>query len=93
MTGISDAVKPYMRDDEKLPAYAWPGGYPIHYVTKDNGVLCPDCANNERPADLDENDDQWFIVAADVNYEDSELYCDHCNRRIEPAYADEDEAQ
>ena len=32
-------------------------------------------------------DDQFYIVACDVNYED-ELYCDHCNRRIEPAYGE-----
>jgi len=27
--------------DGKLPAYAWPGAYPIVYLAKDNGILCP----------------------------------------------------
>lgn len=26
--------------DGTLPAYAWPGGYPILYMAKDNGILC-----------------------------------------------------
>lgn len=91
MKGINDAVKQYVQDDDSLPAYAWPGGYPVYYITKDNSILCPDCANNERPADIDESDNQWFIIAADVNYDDSRLYCDHCGKRVESAYADEDE--
>lgn len=32
-------IKGYLRNG----AYAWPGGYPIYYVTRDGGVLCPDC--------------------------------------------------
>lgn len=32
-----------LRDENgKLPAYAWPGGYPIFYIASDNGVLCPE---------------------------------------------------
>lgn len=30
--------------DNKLPAYAWPGGYPIIYIDRDCSVLCADCA-------------------------------------------------
>ncbi len=67
--------------------YAWPGGYPIFYITEDGGVLCPDCANTEDTTDTD--DPQWRIVGAEVNYEDPELYCDNCNGRIESAYAED----
>ena len=28
-----------------LPAYAWPGGYPMVYTDEYNGTLCPDCAS------------------------------------------------
>ena len=83
-------------EDGAYAKYTWPGGYPVFYLVADNGVLCADCANTERSADtanLDPHcpdDDQWRIVAAGVNYEDSQLYCDHCNERIESAYAEDD---
>lgn len=34
--------------------------------------------------------DQWRLVAADVNWEDSGLTCDHCSQRIESAYAEQE---
>jgi hypothetical protein len=68
-------------DDGTLPAYAWPGGYPLFYIDEENNVLCPDCANKN-----DEFDKP--IVAADANWEDPDLYCDHCSARIESAYAE-----
>ena len=57
--------------------YAWPGGYPVFYLTRDS-VLCPTCAN-ETPED---------VISGDANWEDSSLYCDECSQRIESAYAD-----
>jgi hypothetical protein len=78
-----------------LDFYAWPGGYPMYYVTKDNGVLCPQCANDNSalclaaPDSMD-FDPQWALVDFDINYEDTDLYCDHCNNRIESAYAEDD---
>lgn len=81
----------------KLPAWAWPGGYPILYLTEDNSVLCPQCANGENgsvafthPSDGSNEDKQWHIVAADINYEDDSCYCEHCNARIESAYGDKE---
>lgn len=73
----------------KLPAYAWPGGYPVYYLAADNGVLCPACANEYTP-DRD-NQKQLEPVVYGINYEDPALYCEHCNKRVESAYA-EDEA-
>lgn len=82
----------YKMKNGKLQAYAWPGGYPIFYVTQDNCCLCPDCVNDNLELcleqDIDERDDQWYIVAADINYEDDTLYCDNCNKQIESAYGD-----
>ncbi len=73
--------------------FAWPGGYPIFYVTQDNAPLCPKCANDNIslcacPAESQEADPQWRIIAADINYEDDSLYCDNCNQRIESAYGE-----
>ena len=28
--------------------YAWPGGYPLYYVTTDGAALCADCMTKER---------------------------------------------
>jgi hypothetical protein len=84
MSGLPERLS-----DGTLPAYAWPGGYPLFYLAHDNGVLCPKCANEYTPER--DNEDQLKPIAADVNYEDSALFCEHCNQRIESAYA-EDEA-
>jgi hypothetical protein len=68
-----------------LPAYAWPGGYPIYYVTKDNMVLCADCANtNDSRHGMDSP-----IVACDTQEEPSYLDCDGCNMVFYP----EDESE
>lgn len=78
---------PLHRDsDGKLPAYAWPGGYPLFYLDKHDNVLCPRCANEQDP----DGDDA--PVVGDANWEDPSLYCDECSERIESAYA-EDEAE
>ncbi len=73
----------------KLPAYAWPGGYPMYYLTNDNDVLCPKCANDYTPER--DNEDQLKPVAYDVNYEDPQLFCEHCTARIESAYAEDEQ--
>ena len=40
-------IQKYREDNGTLPAYAWPGGYPIYYVLADGETLCPACANRE----------------------------------------------
>ncbi len=77
----------------EYPYWAWPGGYPIYYLTADGGILCPDCANGKNGSEAsDKNeDDQWRLVACDIHYEGEALPCDHCNAVIESAYGDPDE--
>ena len=76
-----------LRDNNgKLPAYAWPGGYPIYYLASDDAVLCPKCAN-EYTSERD-NESQLAPVASDINWEDAQLFCEHCNARIESAYGE-----
>lgn len=36
-----------------LPAWAWPGGYPIAYYTNDGVTLCGKCANKETMTRVD----------------------------------------
>ncbi len=74
---------------EPLPAHAWPGGYPLYYLTRDCAVLCPDSVNAEIDlvsAARKDQDAQWDVVATDVHWEGEALTCDHCNAQIDSAY-------
>jgi hypothetical protein len=64
------------------------GCYPLFYMCADGEVLCPLCVESEGASETHE-DTQWRIVACDANWEDPLLYCAHCNKRIESAYAEE----
>lgn len=81
--GLSAKVRKIV-ENGKLPAYAWPGGYPLFYLDTDNNTLCPACANK--------HDMSSGIVDYDANWEDPSLYCDDCGKRIESAYAEDDPA-
>ena len=85
---ISHSVKQALRDK-----YAWPGGYPLYLVMTDGGALCIDCAKAEYHNIADSTvkgiNDGWNAAAADINWEDSDLTCDHCNKPIESAYGDD----
>ena len=70
----------------ELDAYAWPGGYPVFYVTSDDEVACVKCANDPSTG-VDAFGCDVKIVAGDVNWEDPDLYCE-CGERIESAYAE-----
>lgn len=73
-------------------AYAWPGGYPLFLITSDGAALCFECARKEFRQIvwdyLNKCATGWKVEACEVNYEDPELYCDHCSQRIETAYAE-----
>jgi hypothetical protein len=69
--------------------YAWPGGYPIYFITSDGGVLSFKTASEERRQIIQsighDIRDGWKIVAAEINWEDA-LTCDHTGEQIECAY-------
>ena len=84
--------------------YAWPGGYPVYYLAErgwrdiETGILdwahhnreidtcCASCASKASEYDL-------ILIGQEANYEDTELYCDVCNERIESAYAEDERSQ
>lgn len=79
---------PISRDP--LPSYAWPGGYPLYYVTSDGGALCPDCVNREIEQ-IDQSTrgharDGWALEGFGIHYEGAPIVCDHCGKEIESAY-------
>jgi hypothetical protein len=76
----------------KTGAYAWPGGYPLFFITHDGAALSFDAAKENREliteSIADDCNDGWQVVGCDVNWEDSELICDHSGEKIESAYAE-----
>lgn len=80
--------------DVRAGKYTSIGCYPVFFLCSDGGVLCPTCARKEAKqiigAILDGDSSGWRVVAHDANWEDPELMCDHCNERIESAYAEDD---
>lgn len=59
-----------------LPAYAWPGGYPVYYIDKQDNVICPKCANRDV-------DDSQAVVAYVINWEGDPITCNNCGALIE----------
>lgn len=72
--------------------YAWPGGYPRFFITSDGAALSYAAAKAEQEniesSIAEDCRDGWRVVACDVNWEDSDLTCDHTGERIESAYGD-----
>lgn len=84
-----------LKRDLRNGPYAWPGGYPTFFIMVDGEALCHKCARgNFRglvSAILEQDmHNHWRIMAHDINWEDSHLYCANCNTRIESAYAEDD---
>lgn len=68
------------------------GLYPLYHILDDGESLCPSCANDPaNPVHVLGDNDGWRIIATDINYEDPELFCAHCNTKIPSAYTTEDE--
>lgn len=78
----------------EVAKYSDVGCYPLFYMAQDGGIICPGCVQEHLPLCIgDEGDtfrDQWKIIAHDANWEDPNLKCEHCEKRIESAYAEDD---
>lgn len=73
--------------------YAWPGGYPLYFITADGGALSFDAvienAGLIRDAVITQDTHSgWCVCAVDVNWEDTDLVCDHTGNKIESAYGE-----
>jgi hypothetical protein len=71
----------------KLIKYTGYGCYPVYYLDGGGCTLCSDCANESDS--LDDGDADKAVIQ-DVNWEDPDLYCDACSKRIESAYAEKE---
>lgn len=72
--------------DGKLPAYAWPGGYPLVYITEEGLTVCALCASK----DDDETSDP--VVGYQVHWEGEAETCEDCGAEIESAYGEVEES-
>ena len=61
----------------QLPAYAWPGGYPVLYLDNLNDTLCPECANKTSD-----------VAECFVHYEGPAEECAECGDLVASAYGD-----
>jgi len=74
--------------------FAWPGGYPLYFVTRDGAALSFEAVRSmfrQVASDfVDDTSTGWRVEAVDANYEDSELRCDHTGELIPSAYGDDE---
>jgi hypothetical protein len=81
-----------LRATLRAGAYAWPGGYPLFFVTDDGCALSfasvranlRQCIRSIREG---WRGDGWRIVGCEINYEDPNLRCEHSGELIGSAYA------
>lgn len=71
--------------------FAWPGGYPMYFLTSDGGCLSFDSVREEFSNIIDaiksNCNNGWRVVACDINWEDNELVDNHSGELIEAAYS------
>lgn len=82
---------------ESVPTVAFPGGYPLFYITADCETLCPKCVNDNlalcvdgRNSPDDFIDDSWKVTHYDINWESTDMQCANCYCQIESAYGDKE---
>lgn len=79
-----------------LPAFAWPGGYPLAYMVEERygrcATLCPKCATEERDDNINRASADRNIVSIEafVMWEGPTEACEGCGADLETAYGDPD---
>jgi hypothetical protein len=73
---------PTRNADGMLPAYAWPGGYPVLYLDNLNDTLCAECASKTSDT-----------AACFVHYEGPAEECAECGDLVASAYGDPNDAE
>jgi hypothetical protein len=86
-------ISDFRRDMMRGP-YVWPGGYPVHFVMSDGEALSFKAARENVRLILEAIRDQdasgWRVIGADINWEDTSLYCADSGERIPSAYGDDE---
>lgn len=86
------SISDFRRDLQSGP-WAWPGGYPVYFVMSDGEALSFKAARENRRLILEAIRDQdssgWRVIGADINWEDTSLYCADSGERIPSAYGED----
>lgn len=82
---LNNNLKEIACTDGTLPSHSWPGFYPMFYVTQNQEVICPKCAN------VLSKSDEGEVVNYNVYWEGEPLECSMCDKEIESAYGVPDE--
>lgn len=81
-----------LRATIRAGAYAWPGGYPMYFLTDDGATLCFDCARSELRSITQsirgKHRDGWRVVGTFIHWEGAPETCAHCGADCESAYGD-----
>lgn len=86
--GTVAALMALLAEPGGVPAYAWPGGYPIGYLCDDGEYLCGACVNDPtNPTHVGGEPDGWRLEGYDVLTGSSddygcELRCAHCSTTL-----------
>jgi hypothetical protein len=84
-----------LRATLRAGAHSSIGGYQLFLATSDSETLCFECARSEYRQVSDSirnhSNDGWRVVGCDVNYEDTSMFCAHCNQQIPASYASDEE--
>ena len=74
-----------VKPGEELPAFAWPGGYPIVYYLGDGDAICSKCVNDYHSYKQ--------VKYGDVYWEGPPEECAECGAEIESAYGDPNDSE
>jgi hypothetical protein len=80
-TAMAVSVRAGGNAGDPFPALAWPGGYPITYLSEMGYQYCPTCAAQEADPP---------IVTCEVSWEGPDDHCDGCGAVLPTAYGDPD---
>jgi hypothetical protein len=82
---VADNLRHYVGAEpgKPLPAFAWPGGYALDYITPAGDELCAVCATADID-DPDATDPPTTVMAfgANADYPETDVRCDNCNALI-----------
>ena len=81
---------PEKMSNGQYPAFAWPGGYPIFYLTSQCTLLCSKCASDPDVVDTGDVGGGESLYGADIHWEGAPEVCEGCNEAIESAYGEVD---
>lgn len=86
---VINSVSDFRRAYRQGP-YAWPGGYPLYFITDDGAAISFNSARYNRRLILQsisqKLNDGWRIIGVEVNWEDESLTCDDTGEQIPSAY-------